>query len=187
VVAVKVSLEYAPNRSRYQKTQTKASSNTTITTTYIGKLYEQIKQNTSTEHKHFIYADGQLIAINIKTNTTAGTPPIPVVVAVAFSKAFGFVKGSPLDDFVIVFGHVAVGIVGVAPILIVGVGILSESFQYDGLDRLTQSNTTGSIAGVDYNDTTSYRYDINGNIIHKSDIGNYNYNTPSQANLQYYL
>jgi hypothetical protein len=24
-----------------------------------------------------IYADGQLIAINIKTNTTAGTPPIP--------------------------------------------------------------------------------------------------------------
>jgi hypothetical protein len=46
-----------------------------------------------------------------------------VVVAVVFSKAFGFVKGSPLDDFVIVFGHVAVGIVGVAPILIVGVGI----------------------------------------------------------------
>jgi hypothetical protein len=46
-------------------------------TTYIGKLYEQIKQNTSTEHKHFIYADGQLIAINIKTDTTAGTPPIP--------------------------------------------------------------------------------------------------------------
>ncbi len=68
---------YAPNRSRYQKTQTKASSNTTITTTYIGKLYEQIKQNTSTEHKHFIYADGQLIAINIKTDTTAGTPSIP--------------------------------------------------------------------------------------------------------------
>jgi RHS repeat-associated protein len=68
---------YAPNRSRYQKTQTKASSNTTITTTYIGKLYEQIKQNTSTEHKHFIYADGQLIAINIKTDTTADTPSIP--------------------------------------------------------------------------------------------------------------
>jgi hypothetical protein len=68
---------YDPNRSRYQKTQTKASSNTTITTTYIGKLYEQIKQNTSTEHKHFIYADGQLIAINIKTDTTAGTPSIP--------------------------------------------------------------------------------------------------------------
>ncbi|WP_158009189.1 hypothetical protein, partial [Bathymodiolus thermophilus thioautotrophic gill symbiont] len=40
---------YAPNRNRYQKTQTKANSNTTITTTYIGKLYEQIKQNTSTE------------------------------------------------------------------------------------------------------------------------------------------
>jgi hypothetical protein len=65
-----------------------------------------------------------------------------VFVAVAFSKAFGFVKGSPLDDFVIV---------------------------------------VGSIAGVDYNDTTSYQYDINGNIIHKSDIGNYNNNTPSQT------
>ena len=36
-----------------------------------------------------------------------------VVVAVAFSKAFGFVKGSPLDDFVVVFGHVAVGVVNV--------------------------------------------------------------------------
>ncbi|WP_122951362.1 RHS repeat-associated core domain-containing protein [Bathymodiolus thermophilus thioautotrophic gill symbiont] len=68
---------YAPNRNRYQKTQTKANSNSTITTTYIGKLYEQIKQNTHTEHKHFIYADGQLIAINIKTNTTANTPSIP--------------------------------------------------------------------------------------------------------------
>jgi hypothetical protein len=28
-----------------------------------------------------------------------------VVVAVAFSKAFGFVKGSPLDDCVVVFGQ----------------------------------------------------------------------------------
>jgi hypothetical protein len=30
-------------------------------------FYEKIKQNTNTEHKHFIYADGQLIAIHIKT------------------------------------------------------------------------------------------------------------------------
>ncbi|CAB5500678.1 hypothetical protein THERMOT_1288 [Bathymodiolus thermophilus thioautotrophic gill symbiont] len=58
-------------------TLTVTGSNTAITTTYIGKLYEQIKQNTNTEHKHFIYADGQLIAINIKTNTTANTPSIP--------------------------------------------------------------------------------------------------------------
>ncbi|OJA03538.1 hypothetical protein, partial [Bathymodiolus thermophilus thioautotrophic gill symbiont] len=58
-------------------TLTVTGSNTAIPTTYIGKLYEQIKQNTNTEHKHFIYADGQLIAINIKTNTTANTPSIP--------------------------------------------------------------------------------------------------------------
>ncbi|VVM22035.1 hypothetical protein BSPWISOXPB_2584 [uncultured Gammaproteobacteria bacterium] len=30
------------------------------------KVYEQIKQNTNTEHKHFIYLDKQLIAIHIK-------------------------------------------------------------------------------------------------------------------------
>jgi hypothetical protein len=92
-----------------------------------------------------------------------------VVVAVAFSKAFGFVKGSPLDDFMDNVTQRQNHQSG-----------LSESFQYDGLDRLTQSNTTGSIAGVDYNDTTSYQYDINCNIIHKSDICNYNYNTPSK-------
>jgi hypothetical protein len=41
----------------------------------IRKLNEQIKQNTNTEHKHFIYLDKQLIAIHIKTDTTstAGT------------------------------------------------------------------------------------------------------------------
>jgi predicted unusual protein kinase regulating ubiquinone biosynthesis (AarF/ABC1/UbiB family) len=39
-------------------------------------LPEKIKQNTNTEHKHFIYLDKQLIAIHIKTDTTstAGTP-----------------------------------------------------------------------------------------------------------------
>ncbi|CAB5493885.1 Rhs-family protein, partial [Bathymodiolus azoricus thioautotrophic gill symbiont] len=66
---------YGPDRSRYQKVQTRSSDNTTITTQYFGKIYEKIKQNTNTEHKHFIYADGQLIAIHIKTDTTsaAGT------------------------------------------------------------------------------------------------------------------
>ncbi|VVH63989.1 Rhs family protein-like precursor, partial [uncultured Gammaproteobacteria bacterium] len=66
---------YGPDRSRYQKVQTRSSDNTTITTQYFGKVYEQIKQNTNTEHKHFIYLDKQLIAIHIKTDTTstAGT------------------------------------------------------------------------------------------------------------------
>jgi hypothetical protein len=56
------------DRSRYQKVQTRSSDNTTITTQYFGKVYEQIKQNTNTEHKHFIYLDKQLIAIHIKIN-----------------------------------------------------------------------------------------------------------------------
>ena len=66
---------YGPDRSRYQKVQTRSSDNTTITTQYFGKVYEKIKQNTSTEHKYFIYLDKQLIAIHIKTDTTstAGT------------------------------------------------------------------------------------------------------------------
>ncbi|VVH61019.1 hypothetical protein BAZOLSSOX_1410, partial [uncultured Gammaproteobacteria bacterium] len=64
---------YGPDRSRYQKVQTRSSDNTTITTQYFGKIYEKIKQNTNTEHKHFIYADGQLIAIHIKTDTTSAT------------------------------------------------------------------------------------------------------------------
>ncbi|VVM22807.1 hypothetical protein BSPWISOXPB_5228 [uncultured Gammaproteobacteria bacterium] len=62
---------YGPDRSRYQKVQTRSSDNTTITTQYFGKVYEQIKQNTNTEHKHFIYLDKQLIAIHIKTDTTS--------------------------------------------------------------------------------------------------------------------
>ncbi|CAB5499092.1 hypothetical protein THERMOT_975, partial [Bathymodiolus thermophilus thioautotrophic gill symbiont] len=53
---------------------------------------------------------------------------------------------------------------------------LTEDFQYDKLDRLTQSNTTGTIEGVSYNNSTNFQYDINGNITHKSDIGDYDYN-----------
>jgi hypothetical protein len=78
---------YGPDRSRYQKVQTRSSDNTTITTQYFGKIYEKIKQNTNTEHKHFIYADGQLIAIHIKTDTTSAagtssTTDTPVTVTV---------------------------------------------------------------------------------------------------------
>jgi RHS repeat-associated protein len=77
---------YGPDRSRYQKVQTRSSDNTTITTQYFGKVYEKIKQNTSTEHKYFIYLDKQLIAIHIKTDTTStadtadttNTPATPI-------------------------------------------------------------------------------------------------------------
>ncbi|VVM23647.1 hypothetical protein BSPWISOXPB_6586 [uncultured Gammaproteobacteria bacterium] len=54
---------------------------------------------------------------------------------------------------------------------------LSEGFTYDALDRLTQSSTTGKIDDVDYNYAVSYQYDINGNILNKSDVGDYSYNS----------
>ncbi len=60
---------YAPNRSRYQKVQTKSSDNTTITTQYFGKVYEKIKQNTNTEHKHFMGL------LKIKTQKTTRKQP----------------------------------------------------------------------------------------------------------------
>ncbi len=52
---------------------------------------------------------------------------------------------------------------------------LTENFTYDQLDRLTQSAVSGTIAGVAYNNSINYGYDINGNILHKSDMGDYTY------------
>ncbi|VVM21339.1 hypothetical protein BSPWISOXPB_4611 [uncultured Gammaproteobacteria bacterium] len=98
---------YGPDRSRYQKVQTRSSDNTTITTQYFGKVYEQIKQNTNTEHKHFIYLDKQLIAIHIKTDTTstAGTSdttntpttPIPDKTRYLHYDNLGSLTPSPMD------------------------------------------------------------------------------------------
>ncbi|VVH50866.1 Rhs family protein, partial [uncultured Gammaproteobacteria bacterium] len=56
---------------------------------------------------------------------------------------------------------------------------LSERFTYDALDRLTQSSTTGKIDDVDYSYAVDYKYDINGNITNKSDVGDYSYNAAS--------
>jgi hypothetical protein len=50
---------------------------------YFGKVYEQIKQNTNTEHKHFIYLDKQLIAIHIKTDTVMDLLPFLVMLPLA--------------------------------------------------------------------------------------------------------
>ena len=58
---------YAPDRTRYQKTQTTTNNNTLITTTYLGKIYEQITQHQQTQHKHYIYMGGKLITIHTKT------------------------------------------------------------------------------------------------------------------------
>jgi RHS repeat-associated protein len=54
---------------------------------------------------------------------------------------------------------------------------LSEDFSYDGLDRLTQSNVNGNIGGIDYNTSIDYAYDIKGNIVNKSNVGAYQYNS----------
>ena len=60
---------YAPDRARYLKVQT--GNNTHIRTNYVGKVYEQISDTSTTtpttKHRYFIYADGQLITIHSKT------------------------------------------------------------------------------------------------------------------------
>ncbi|MCU7796533.1 MAG: VCBS repeat-containing protein [Candidatus Thiodiazotropha sp. (ex Myrtea spinifera)] len=60
---------YGPDRARFRK-----EANGTEVTHYIGKLYERIDDgNHKITHKHFIYAGGELAAIQIKTvdNTVA--------------------------------------------------------------------------------------------------------------------
>ncbi len=55
---------------------------------------------------------------------------------------------------------------------------LEETFSYDSLNRLVSSRLTGSGADL-YQfanlDTTTYGYDVLGNITHKSDVGDYTY------------
>jgi RHS repeat-associated protein len=52
---------------------------------------------------------------------------------------------------------------------------LAESFQYDGLNRLTSSTITGSPSNPA---AKSFAYDALGNITAKSDVGNYTYPPP---------
>lgn len=52
---------------------------------------------------------------------------------------------------------------------------LSESFEYDGLNRLTRSTVSGTIAGINYDYNIDYSYDALGNITYKSDVGSYMY------------
>ncbi|MEJ1363512.1 MAG: RHS repeat-associated core domain-containing protein [Candidatus Sedimenticola sp. (ex Thyasira tokunagai)] len=52
---------------------------------------------------------------------------------------------------------------------------LSEDFQYDRMDRLTQSYVSGQIGEIAYDNTLDYSYDARGNILNKSDIGDYLY------------
>ncbi len=60
---------------------------------------------------------------------------------------------------------------------------LQEQFNYDNLDRLTSAYTIGDIGGVNVNSQQDFYYDINGNILYKSDVGRYDYplNTTSSS------
>src|SRR5713226_1408683 len=53
---------YDPNDTRLVKT---TSANTTV---YIGKLYERATSGSLIEHKHYIYANGELIALHTERN-----------------------------------------------------------------------------------------------------------------------
>ena len=53
---------YGPDRARYQQTATYNGS--TATTTYIGGLFEVVATATSTDYRHNIIADGQVIAVH---------------------------------------------------------------------------------------------------------------------------
>jgi hypothetical protein len=83
---------------------------TPFTTQYFGKVYEKIKQNTSTEHKYFIYLDKQLIAIHIKTDTTSTADTADTT-------------NTPASNgFIAIFGHAAISVIGVGSVLVVGMG-----------------------------------------------------------------
>jgi len=57
-----VSFNYGPDRTRYQ--QVASDSSTVKTTTYIGSLYEKVQTGSNIDHKHYIRAGGQVIAIH---------------------------------------------------------------------------------------------------------------------------
>jgi RHS repeat-associated protein len=51
---------YGPDRARYKKT-----NHAGHTTLYVGQLYEQVTKGNNVEEKHYIYANGQLVAEHI--------------------------------------------------------------------------------------------------------------------------
>ena len=61
-----IAFDYGPDRARYRKVGTTTGGNTQRTI-YLGKLFEQETTGDTVRRKHFIYADGQLVAIHIKT------------------------------------------------------------------------------------------------------------------------
>ncbi|MBT8420276.1 MAG: hypothetical protein KJO08_05370 [Gammaproteobacteria bacterium] len=68
--AQSITFDYGPDRVRYLKTGTTTEGNAQRTV-YIGKLFEQETtgqtDSSTVRRKHFVYADGQLVTIHIKT------------------------------------------------------------------------------------------------------------------------
>ena len=58
---------------------------------------------------------------------------------------------------------------------------MSESFQYDRQDRLTRSQVQGQIGDINYDYAVDYGYDAMGNMLHKTDVGDYIYGDQSRT------
>ncbi len=67
--SVKASFKYDSERVRYLKVTPESR------TYYLGKAYERIESNNKVEHKYFIYADGELVAIHVKTTNDGEAQP----------------------------------------------------------------------------------------------------------------
>jgi RHS repeat-associated protein len=65
-----VEFSYGPEYDRYKKKEIKDTG--TVETIYIDKVYEKITEGNRTTHKYFMYAEGHLATIHVKTfdNTT---------------------------------------------------------------------------------------------------------------------
>jgi RHS repeat-associated protein len=65
-----VEFSYGPEYDRYKKKEIKDTG--TVETIYIDKVYEKITEGNKTTHKYFMYAEGHLATIHVKTydNTT---------------------------------------------------------------------------------------------------------------------
>ncbi|MCP4127467.1 MAG: RHS repeat-associated core domain-containing protein, partial [Gammaproteobacteria bacterium] len=67
--AFDVRFVYGPDRDRYLKITQESR------TLYLDKTYEKVVKGSEVKHKHFIYADGELVSIHVKTSHDGTTAP----------------------------------------------------------------------------------------------------------------
>ncbi|MCL6270747.1 FG-GAP-like repeat-containing protein [Sansalvadorimonas sp. 2012CJ34-2] len=58
---------------------------------------------------------------------------------------------------------------------------LEERFSFDSLDRLTSATVSGQFGDQPYSSTTGYSYDAKGNLLNRSDKGNYRYGNTTRS------